>query len=234
MRRLAIATMCVALLDMLLEVSPFVPAVSPRGVLAQAATADCIVLEDFSGSAEKAFPEGWKVRKDAGREVYSVRVDGGVRFLRASAKDMGIQAAKQREWDLGQYPVLAWKWRPREFPKGANEQSGKNDSVLSVYALFPHSRISVKAVKYIWSEKVPAGTHLESSQGLTQVLVLRSGVPANRDAWVEERGNVAQDYRRFFNETQLPKPTGIAVLTDSDDTNSFAEGDYTDFRACKS
>lgn len=234
MRRLAIATTCVALLAVVLEVSPFVPGVSPRGLLAHAATADCIALEDFKRSAENAFPEGWRVRKDAGRQAYSVRVDGGVRFLRASAKDMGIQAAKQREWDLGQYPVLAWKWRPREFPKGANEQAGKNDSVLSVYAMFPHSRISVKAVKYIWSEKVPAGTHLESNQGLTQVRVLRSGVPANRDAWVEERGNAAQDYRRFFKETELPKPLGIAVLTDSDDTNSVAEGDYTDFKACRS
>ena len=230
MRRVAIATTCLALLALLLEVSAFAP-----GLLAQATrAADCIVLEDFRGSAENAFPEGWKARKDAGRAAYSVRVDGGIRFLRASAKDMGIQAAKQREWDLGQYPVLAWKWRPREFPKGANEQSGKNDSVLSVYAMFPHSKVSVKAVKYIWSEKVPAGTRLESSQGLTQVLVLRSGVPANRDAWVEDRGNVAQDYRRFFGETELPKPIGIAVLTDSDDTNSFAEGDYTNFRACRS
>ena len=70
-------------------------------------------------------------------------VESGARFLRASAKNLGIQAAKEREWDLEQYPVLSWKWRPREFPKGANEQSGKNDSVLSVYAVFPHSRSGI-------------------------------------------------------------------------------------------
>ena len=222
----------VLLLDLLLGISPFVPAAAPPAIAAQARGGNCIVLEDFSKSKENAFPEGWKPRKDSGRAAYAVLVEGGVRFLRASAKNLGIQAAKEREWDLEQYPVLSWKWRPRVFPKGADEREGKNDSVLSVYAVFPHSRMSVKSVKYIWSEKVPVGTHLESSQGLTQVLVLRSGVPANRDAWVEERGNVAQDYRRLFNEP-LPKPVGIAVLTDSDDTNSHAEGDYADFRACK-
>jgi hypothetical protein len=32
---------------------------------------------------------------------------------------------------------------------------------------------------------------------------------------------------------QAPRPAGIAVLTDSDDTKSSAQGDYADFRACK-
>ena len=29
------------------------------------------------------------------------------------------------------------------------------------------------------------------------------------------------------------KPAGIAVLTDSDDTNSSAQGDYANFRVCR-
>ena len=238
MKKLAIASTSVLLLELLLGISPRVPAAAPPMRLAQApsgggAGGDCVVIEDFSQSKEGAFPEGWKARKDSGRPAYAVHAEGGMRFLRASAKNLGIQAAKEKDWNLDQYPSLAWKWRPREFPKGANEQSGKNDSVLSVYAVFPHSRISVKSVKYIWSEKVPVGTQLESSQGLTQVIVLRSGQPEKGDAWVEERRNVVQDYKKLFNETKVPKPIGIAVLTDSDDTKSFAEGDYADFRACK-
>jgi hypothetical protein len=31
----------------------------------------------------------------------------------------------------------------------------------------------------------------------------------------------------------VPKPSGIAVLTDSDDTASLAQGDYAGFRACR-
>jgi Protein of unknown function (DUF3047) len=199
------------------------------------AESTCIVLEDFARSPVNAFPAGWRVVKGEGEPVYSVHAENGTRFLRASSKGLGIQAAKEREWNLAEYPLLRWKWRPRIFPEGANEQAGKNDSALAVYAVFPYTRMGVKlvkSVKYIWSEKVPSGTHLESSGGRTQAQVLRTGVPADRNAWVEERANVAEDYRRFFKEDPR-NPAGIAVLTDSDDTQSHAEGDYADFRACR-
>ncbi len=42
-----------------------------------------------------------------------------------------------------------------------------------------------------------------------------------------------EDYRKFFETSDVPKPEGIAVLTDSDDTKSSAQGDYANFRACK-
>jgi hypothetical protein len=131
--------------------------------------------------------------------------------------------------------VLAWAWRPREFPQGADEREpATNDSALAVYLLVPYSRIrGPKAVKYIWSERVPLGTRLSSNMGLTQVRVLRSG-PAGRGEWVEERVNVLEDYKKFFNDSATPKPAGVAVLTDSDDTRSSAAGDYANFRACRS
>ena len=195
---------------------------------------DCIVLEDFSRAKVGEFPADWKPRKDAGRAAYTVREENGRRFLRAISEGLGIQAAKEQAWDVAQYPVLAWSWRLQEHPKGSDERQSKtNDSALSVYAVWPHSSVSVKALKYIWSRVVPVGTPLTSSAGLTQARVLRSG-DANKGEWVEARANVAEDFRARFKEEELPKPGGIAVLTDSDDTKSRAAGDYAAFRACKS
>ncbi len=131
------------------------------------------------------------------------------------------------------YPVLAWSWRPIEFPAGSDERDAKtNDSALAVYAVFPHTAWSVKSLKYIWSAVVPVGTHLTSSAGLTQALIRRSGT-AGKGEWIDERVNVLEDYRKYFKATDAPKPAGIAVLTDSDDTGSGAQGDYANFRACK-
>jgi hypothetical protein len=195
--------------------------------------AECRVVEDFSRGKVGEFPPDWKPRKEAGRSVYAIQEEPGLRFLRAVSRGLGIQAARQHEWDLEAYPVLAWRWRPREFPRGADEKDGKNDSALAVYLLVPYSRIAgPKAVKYIWSERVPAGTRLESNAGLTQVLVLRNGA-ARSGEWVEERVNARDDYMRFFGEREVPKPIGIAVLTDADDTESRAGGDYADFRVCR-
>lgn len=198
------------------------------------AQSECITLDDFSKATVGQFPSGWKPRKDEGTEIYTVREEGGVRFLRAESRGHGIQAAREIDsWDLAKYPVLAWSWRPREFPKGANEKGGKNDSVLAVYMLVPHSQVrGPKAVKYIWSERVAVGTALTSNSDLTQVRVLRSGT-AGANTWTEERVNVLADYRKRFGASGTPKPAGIAVLTDSDDTESTASGDYAKFRACR-
>ena len=200
-----------------------------------AQTSDCVTIADFAQNKVGEFPGDWQARKDEGKGVYSVREEAGKRFLAAESRGVGIQAAKEREWDVNQYPVLAWTWRAREFPRGADErESASNDSVLAVYMLVPHSRIrGPKAVKYVWSEKVPVGTHLASNMGLTQVRVLRSGT-AGKGEWIEERVDVREDYKKYFGGSETPKPAGIAVLTDSDDTKSTAAGDYANFRACRS
>ena len=200
-----------------------------------AQTVDCITIADFADNRVGEFPSDWKARKDEGKDVYTVREEAGRHVLAAVSRGLGIQAAKEREWDLRAYPVLAWSWRPRQFPRGADERdSGTNDSALAVYVLVPYSRIrGPKAVKYIWSEHVPFGTRLTSNMGLTQVRVLRSGT-AGKDEWTEERVNALQDYQKFFGASETPKPAGIAVLTDSDDTKSTAAGDYANFRACRS
>jgi hypothetical protein len=136
-------------------------------------------------------------------------------------------------WDLEAYPILAWSWRAVEFPKGSDERkSSSNDSAVSVYALFPGPMGTVKSVKYIWSRVVPVGTPLTSSAGSTQVRVLRSGTE-QAGQWLEEQVDVREDYRKLFKVDKPPKPAGIAVLTDSDDTKSSAQGDYVNFRACK-
>jgi DUF3047 family protein len=199
-----------------------------------AADSECITIEDFAKGKVGEFPPDWKARKDAGKAVYTVQEDGGRRFLHAATKDAGIQAAKQFDaWDLEKYPVLAWSWRPLEFPEGSDERRSKtNDSALAVYAVFPHSPVTVKSVKYIWSAAVPKETHLTDSKGLTQARVLQTGT-AKKGQWVDERVNVREDYKKFFNESEAPKPAGIAVLTDADNTKSSSQGDYANFRACR-
>ncbi len=123
-----------------------------------AADDDCVLIDDFAQGKVGAFPADWKVRKDAGRPVYVVNEEPGRRFLRAQANGVGIQAAKEHAWDLNEYPILAWRWRPVQFPSGGDERSSAtNDSVLAVYMLVPYSKIrGPRALKYVWSEKVPA------------------------------------------------------------------------------
>jgi Protein of unknown function (DUF3047) len=195
-----------------------------------ASAAECRPLVDFARYTLGEFPDDWKPKEDKAREIYRVLEQGGARFIRATARGTGLQIGKEFDWDLEALSVLAWKWRPQIVPSGADERdSRRNDSVLGVYVVFPHTPVSVKALKYVWSAIAPAGTTATASRGLTRTLVLRSGPSGG--GWVEETVNVAQDYRRLFGEAPKP-PRGIALLTDADDTKSAAVGDYADFRVC--
>ncbi|HEX2387450.1 MAG TPA: DUF3047 domain-containing protein, partial [Candidatus Binatia bacterium] len=204
----------------------------------------------------------------SGSNVYRVMKEGNTQFVRAHAagpksSGNGVEADRPVNWDIEKYPVLRWRWRPHVFPRGADEQKGKEDSALGVYIGFcpPNDREfcersvrgqlgfgdslsiarslmskGVGSLKYIWSERLPKGLEFERSRKL--VKVLESGVPANRDAWVEERVDVAADYKRRLGSGKLLSPAGLAILTDADDTHSIdaasqAEGDYADFRICR-
>ena len=207
--------------------------VSSLGAGGGAASAgECVTLDDFSRGRVGEFPPEWKPRKESGRPVYSIREEGGRRFLRGIARRIGIQAGREVTWNLETYPILAWSWRPIEFPTQSDERkSGTNDSAISVYAVFPTSAVSVKSVKYVWSRVVPTGTHLTSIAGNTQVRILGSSPQVGQ--WADEQVNVREDYQKYFGGSEVPKPGGIAVLTDSDDTKSSAQGDYARFRVCK-
>jgi len=238
------------------------------GALASAADApsgaeQCINLENFSSSAFNSFPNGWRPREEAGKNVYLVSKEGDMFFVRARAKGSksegnGVEADRPVVWNIREYPVLRWKWRARTLPSGANEDTGKDDSVLGVYVGFcPPEDValcerSVKgelrltdrimlpkllfnkgagSLKYIWSGQLAKGFEFEKSR--KAVKVLESGAPKNRDEWVEERVDVASDYRRRFSTQKVLNPIGISILTDADDTQSVAEGDYADFRLCR-
>jgi Protein of unknown function (DUF3047) len=233
-----------------------------------AAADDCIVLEDFSGSAADSFPSGWTPREKSGSGVYKVIKDGNTQFVRGHAagpksSGNGVEADRPVKWDIEQYPVLRWRWRPHVFPRGADEQKGKEDSALGVYIGFcpPEDKDfcersmrgqlgfgdslavarsfmskGVGSLKYIWSERLPKG--LEFERNRKWVKVLESGAPSKPDQWVEERVDVAADYKRRFGAGKLLNPVGLAILTDADDTQSIdpasqAAGDYAAFRICR-
>jgi hypothetical protein len=140
---------------------------------------------------------------------------------------LSVQISYEKKWDIKDYPILRWSWRAVIFPTGSNEQIKTGaDSVLAVYVVLSGLPF-VTAIKYIWSDTLPIGTAFNSpySSG-TKIIVVQSG-RALTGTWVTEERNVLSDYERFFGKGEKhPVAQGIAILTDSDNTNSCAVGDY--------
>jgi hypothetical protein len=188
------------------------------------------ILITFAADEIESFPAGWTTKEsDSASRVYTVRAEGEKRFLHADARGVAVQIGCERKWALKEYPRLRWQWRALQFPEATNErQKAGNDSVLGLYVLFGQWPFA-KIIKYIWSDTLPVGSRFDSPFSTsTKVIVVRNGrTPLAR--WVDETRDVLSDYRQAFgNSGEPPTARGIAILTDADNTNSRAIGDYGD------
>ncbi len=188
-----------------------------------------LTLETFEQDPLLAFPSNWKVRGDAreAAEIYKVAEEDGNHFLHARAINQDVQVGLARPFELSHYPFLSWRWRVEQLPPGADESVKRaNDSAAGVYVLFG-SRVMPRVLKYVWSSSLPKGTRLTSPHyWRAKIIVLQSGPPAG--AWHKEMVNVYKDYKELFG-SEPGRVEGIAVLTDSNDTQTQAEAAYDDF-----
>ncbi len=173
------------------------------------------------------FPSNWRAKdQEEAAKVYSVQAEGEKKFLHADARGLSVQISYEKKWDLSEYPMLRWQWRAVTFPEGSDERIKKgNDSVLGLYVVLSGLPF-VKSIKYIWSDTQPVGAAFDSpfSSG-SKMIVIRSG-RAQAGTWLTEERDVLSDYERFFGKKKNPNAIGIGILTDADNTNSRAVGDY--------
>jgi hypothetical protein len=197
--------------------------------------ADRLVVDDFEASKEGAFPEGWALKTEfwdschRKEKVFSVKSEKGNKYLAAESTDDSCTAGRQFPYDLSVYRFISWRWRARALPKGGNEAAkGTNDSAAGLYVCFKGFARLPYCIKYVWSSMAPEGEVFPSPyRKATKIMVLRSG-PDKLGTWVEENRNLYEDYLRVFGGKTVKNPVGIAVLTDSDNTHSYAAADYDD------
>ena len=196
---------------------------------------ESIVIEDFDRSEMGGFPSTWKAWRgddSLARNLYTVREEGGNRYLHAADDGSSVIIRKElSEWDANEYPVLSWRWRARVLPKDGDERVGsRNDSSVAVYVVLDQNFVGVpKTLKYVWSTTLPVGTyHRRDGIGRPHVIVLESG-EEKLGQWVEESVDVHADYVRIFGKKPPRKAVGIGILTDGNATGTDSQGDYDDF-----
>ena len=193
-------------------------------------SAQALIDLNFEGDEVGKFPSGWSSRdKENMIKTYTVQAEEGNKFLHADSRGTSVQIGYEKKWELKDFPILRWRWRAQTFPEGTNErEKSGNDNVLAVYVVFGGWPIP-SSIKYVWSDTLPVGETFDSPHSSkTKVVVVRSG-RSMIGKWVTEERNVLADYRSIFGEGEKnPAAKGIALLTDSDNTNTRAVGDYGD------
>lgn len=181
------------------------------------------------------FPDTWEGRSGWRQSIaepheiyYYIDRDNGNYFLRGETKGKAVNFGTEVDINLRLYNRLRWRWRAHLLPEGGNENvEDLNDSGAAVRLVF-HGGFIPKTLKYVWSATLPVGTETESpTNGRTKVIVLRSG-SEHLAEWLWEDVDAYQDYKRMFGG-EPRKVQALAVITDSDNTDSPVSADYDDF-----
>lgn len=201
-------------------------------------------IETFDTLAVGSIPPTWrnrdgdKMMKDQLPEelatyAYGVMEEDGNRFLRfdgVKGKHLSYPL-KDKPIKLSDYPYLNWKWRAILLPEGADESRERtNDAVLSVYVVYKILRFTQipKVIRYSWSTTQPKGEVISNNFGKQKIVILESG-EENTGKWIQVKRNLIEDYRSFFGGDPPNEPIAILILSDGNNVEKRAIGDYDDF-----
>ncbi|MBN1130253.1 MAG: DUF3047 domain-containing protein [Chitinispirillaceae bacterium] len=183
---------------------------------------------DLCLDAKTRLPCGWDATKPD-VSMYSLEQEKGNYFVKIRSRH-GYTAIGKRVYSRGAgMRFLLWRWRAHVLPEGARENDKKKaDSGAGVYVIFRGHFWMNNIVKYVWSTTLPPGTVTQSPySSRTKIIVVRSGAE-KLGSWIAEKVNVHDDYRRLYS-AEPPEIVAIGIMSDADNTRSYAEADYDGF-----
>lgn len=198
------------------------------------------------------FPAGWEPLTFDGidREtIYRLVRDDGNTVVRAESRDAASGMIRRLAVDPREFPVLRWRWKIMNFvPRTDGGSKAGDDFPARVLVAFAFdakrasfwSRVRAEAAKAVRGDYPPAGAlvYVWSGRGKTgdvfpspftdraRVIVVENGESA-RGRWKTEERNIAEDYRNAFGESP-PEVSGVAIMTDTDNTGGTALAFYAD------
>jgi hypothetical protein len=197
-------------------------------------------------------PEGWKPLKFQNIEKmtrYSLVRDGDQVVVKAVSEASASGLIREVKIDPKEFPVLQWRWKVGNILKKGNVKSKEGDDYPArIYITFEYDpkklnffektkyntyRIlygqypPLRAINYIWESTAPKGTAVPNPYASRVLMIVVESGPEKLDQWVSEERNVLEDYKKFFGEDP-PMISGVALMTDTDNTSEAAIAFYGD------
>lgn len=170
----------------------------------------------------------WPEREFDGDVIYRL-VEDDRPAVQAIAEDGATALYREVEIDVGETPWLEWSWRVDELPQGdAGEREKTGDDYgARIYVVREgfFGKLSARALNYVWSRELEAGTQWPNAfTGRAHMISVEQG-GERRGEWVTYRRNLREDWQAAFGEAP-GTIHGIAIMTDSDNTDSRAAARY--------
>lgn len=207
----------------------------------------------FSGAPEGSeFPDGWKpltFKKIARHTAYTLVKESDRVVVKAVSEAASSGLTREITIDPREYPIVQWRWKVTNLiAKSDVTRKDGDDYPARLYITFAYDssklslfeRAKYEAARLLYGQYPPLGAinyiwaNRESKElivpnpytGRAMMIVVESG-SANLNKWITEERNIYTDYKRAFGE-EPPLISGVAIMTDSDDTKEFATAYYGD------
>jgi len=224
---------------------------SPAAIQAQ--SQETIEAGKFSAdTVGQGLPDSWKpltFKKIERHTTYTLVRDNDTVVIKAVAEASASGLIREIKVNPKEYPIVQWRWKVMNIlKKGDVHRKEGDDYPARIYITFEYdpSRLSffektkyeairllygeyppLAAINYIWESKAPWGTMVPNPYtDRAMMFVVESG-PAKLDQWVSEERNVYEDYKRAF-KGEPPMISGVAIMTDTDNTGESATAYYGD------
>jgi Protein of unknown function (DUF3047) len=212
-----------------------------------------IEVGKFSGAAAgDTLPPDWKpltFKKIERHTTYRLVKDGNTVVIKAVAEASASGLTREIKIDPKEYPVVQWRWKVTNILKkgDVNKKEG-DDYPARIYITFEYdpSKLSffekrkynaikllygqyppLGAINYIWESKAPVGTIVPNPYtDRVKMIVVESG-EAKLNQWMDEKRNIYKDYKKAFGK-EPSKISGVAIMTDTDNTGESATAYYGD------
>ena len=209
---------------------------------------------------ENSLPAGWKpltFKKIDRHTTYTLVKDGNEVVVRAVAESSASGMVREIKIDPKEYPVVQWRWKVTNIlKKGDVRRKEGDDYPARIYVTFEYdpSKLGffekaeyevarlrygqyppLGAINYIWESKAPVGTVLPNPYRARVIMIVVESGETKLNQWVSEERNIYEDYKKAFGQ-ESPMISGVAIMTDTDNTGESAIAYYGDilFRKNKS
>ena len=219
----------------------------------QAASPTTVEIGPFSTADPNGpWPDGWKpltFPKIAQHTTYSLVRDGDRVAVKAASQASSSGYTKEMLIDPKEYPIIQWQWKVSNILKAGNVAKKEGDDYPArIYVTFQYDSAKVSlfgkakyeaakliygqypplgALNYIWESRAAVGTAVPNPYTEQVHMVVVESGPTKLNTWMTEERNVYEDYKRAFGE-EPPMISGIAIMTDTDNTGESAEAYYGD------
>lgn len=219
----------------------------------QAESPSTVHVGTFSRATEGGpYPDSWKpltFHKIDEHTEYSLVEDDGIVVLKAVSRGSSSGLTREVTIDPKLYPIVEWRWKIENvLQKGDVTTKEGDDYPARLYITFAYDESKIDfldqaryelarllhgqypptgAINYIWESRSPIGTLVPNPYtDRVKMIVLESG-EAKAGQWVVESRNLHEDYQKAFGDDP-PMISGVAVMTDTDNTQESAVAYYGD------